>query len=97
MDALGLHPRSARDFLDTLVALGFLTRTGDRYAQHAGDRPLPRRGKPSYVGGILEMANARLYPFWGDLTEALRTGQPQNEVRTAAPACSTRCMPIPRG
>ena len=26
---LGLHPRSARDFLDTLVALGFLARTGD--------------------------------------------------------------------
>ena len=29
---LGLHPRSALDFLDTLVALGFLTREGDRYA-----------------------------------------------------------------
>ena len=33
------------------------------------------------MGGILEMANARLYPFWGDLTEALKTGQPQNEVK----------------
>ena len=29
---LGLHSRSARDFLDALVALGFLTRSGDRYA-----------------------------------------------------------------
>ena len=28
---LGLHPRSARDFLDALVALGFLARSGDRY------------------------------------------------------------------
>ena len=28
------------------------------------------------------MANHRLYPFWGHLTEALRTGQPQNEVKT---------------
>ena len=36
--------------------------------------------KPSYVGGLLEMANARLYPFWGRLTEALRTGAPQNEA-----------------
>ena len=27
------------------------------------------------------MANDRLYPFWGDLTEALRTGQPQNEIK----------------
>ena len=28
---LGLHPRAARDFLDTLVALGFLEREGDQY------------------------------------------------------------------
>jgi hypothetical protein len=27
------------------------------------------------------MANARLYPFWGALTEALRTGEPQNEAK----------------
>ena len=27
------------------------------------------------------MANARLYRFWGDLTEALRTGKPQNEIK----------------
>jgi hypothetical protein len=33
------------------------------------------------VGGLLEMANARLYPFWGSLTEALRTGEPQNEAK----------------
>ena len=39
------------------------------------------RRKPSYVGGFLEMANARLYPFWGSLTEALRTGEPQNEAK----------------
>ena len=82
---LGLHPRSARDFLDTLVALGFLTRTGDRYANSAETDLFLDRRKPSYVGGILEMANHRLYPFWGSLTEALRTGQPQNEVKTGGP------------
>jgi hypothetical protein len=27
------------------------------------------------------MANARLYPFWADLTEGLRSGSPQNEVK----------------
>ena len=26
------------------------------------------------------MSNARLYPFWGSLAEALRTGEPQNET-----------------
>jgi cyclopropane fatty-acyl-phospholipid synthase-like methyltransferase len=31
---------------------------------------------------MLEMANERLYPFWGSLTEGLRTGQPQNEIKT---------------
>jgi hypothetical protein len=44
------------------------------------------RNKPSYVGGILEMANARLYPFWGSLTEALRTGRPQNEAKNGGNA-----------
>ena len=47
--------------------------------------PRPRsfldQSSPTYIGGILEMANARLYPFWGDLTEALRTGEPQNEIK----------------
>jgi hypothetical protein len=77
---LGLHPRSARDFLDTLVALGFLTRSGDRYANTPETDRFLDRAKPSYVGGILEMANHRLYPFWGQLTEALRTGLPQSEI-----------------
>ncbi len=79
---LGLHPRSARDFLDALVALGFLARTGDRYANSPETDLFLDRNKPSYLGGILEMANHRLYPFWGHLTEALRTGLPQNEIKT---------------
>jgi len=79
---LGLHARGARDFFDTLVSLGFLERNGGNYGNTpATDLFLDRR-KPSYVGGILEMANHRLYPFWEHLTEALRTGKPQNELRT---------------
>jgi hypothetical protein len=85
-DRVGLHPRSARDFLDTLVALGFLQRSADSYANTPETDLFLDRKKPSYVGGILEMANHRLYPFWGHLTEALRTGQPQNEVKGGGPA-----------
>lgn len=89
IDAIGsrlaLHSRSARDFLDTLVALGFLRRDGDAYSNTPETDLFLDRGKPSYVGGILEMANARLYPFWGHLTEALRTGQPQNEFKSGGP------------
>lgn len=84
-DRLGLHSRSARDFLDTLVALGFLQREGDRYGNTPETDLFLDRKKPSYVGGILEMANARLYPFWNHLTEALRTGQPQNELKQGGP------------
>jgi hypothetical protein len=82
---LGLHPRSARDFFDTLVALGFLTREGDVYSNTPeSDRFLDRK-KPTYVGGLLEMVNHRLYPFWGHLTEGLRTGLPQNELKSGGP------------
>jgi hypothetical protein len=84
-DALGLHPRAARDFLDALVALGFLTRSDGHYANTPDTDLFLDRGKPSYVGGILEMANARLYPFWAGLTQALRTGLPQNEVAHGDP------------
>jgi hypothetical protein len=78
---LGLHERGARDFFDALVALGMLEREDGRYRNSpAADRYLDR-GKPGYLGGQLEMANARLYPFWGSLTEALRTGRPQNELK----------------
>ena len=79
---LGLHPRGARDFFDALVALGVLEREGDVYRNTPESDLFLDRAKPSYVGGILEMANARLYPFWGALTEGLRTGLPQNEAKT---------------
>jgi hypothetical protein len=77
---LGVHSRSARDFLDALTALGFLQRSGDTYANTPETELFLDRTKPSYVGGILEMANRRLYPSWGRLTEALRSGQPQSEI-----------------
>jgi hypothetical protein len=88
--ALELHPRAVPDFFDTLVALGFLQRDGDgpdaRYSNTPETALFLDRAGPAYVGGLLEMANARLYPFWSDLTEALQTGQPQNEVKhTGAP------------
>jgi SAM-dependent methyltransferase len=79
--ALGLHPRGALDFLDALVALGVLEREGKTYRNTPDTEQFLDKSKPSYVGGLLEMAAARLYPYWGSLTEALRTGQPQNEAK----------------
>jgi hypothetical protein len=79
---LGLHQRSAHDFLDALVALGFLQRIDGKYQNTPEAALFLDKHKPSYVGGMLEMANKRLYPFWGSLTEALRTGKPQNEAKS---------------
>ena len=81
-ERLNLHPRSARDFFDALVALGMLERRDGQYGNTPETDQFLDRAKPSYVGGILEMANARLYPFWGSLTEGLRSGEPQNEAKT---------------
>jgi hypothetical protein len=78
---LGLHPRSARDFFDALVALRTLERSDERYSNTPQAELFLDRNKPSYVGGMLEMANKRLYPFWGSLTDALRSGEPQNEAK----------------
>ncbi len=78
---LGLHPRASRDFFDALVALGMLEREDGCYRNTPETDCYLDRAKPSYVGGFLEMANDRLYPFWGALTEGLRTGQPQNEAK----------------
>lgn len=82
---LGLHPRGIADFFDTLVAMKFLDRDGEGPAATYYNTPAGRlyldRTSPRYVGGILEMLNARLFKYWHDLPEALRTGRPQNETK----------------
>jgi SAM-dependent methyltransferase len=85
--ALGLHPRAVWDFLDALVALRFLDRAGNgkdaRYRNTPETAMFLDKNSPQYIGGMLEMCNARLFRFWADLTEALRTGRPQNEIKYA--------------
>ena len=80
---LGLHERAARDFFDALVAEGFLQRdNAGRYSNDAEAARFLDPAQPGYIGGLIEMFNARLYGFWGSLTEALRTGAPQNEAKS---------------
>src|SRR3954469_5900210 len=84
-EALELHERAVPDFPDALVALRLLDREGDGsaavYRNTGAGAAFLDKASPSYIGGVLEMSNARLYRFWGDLTEALQTGEPQNEVK----------------
>ena len=82
---IGLHPRGISDFFDALVAMQFLDREGDgpsaKYFNTPAGALYLDRGSPRYVGGWLVMLNDRLFKFWHDLPEALRTGRPQNEVK----------------
>jgi predicted O-methyltransferase YrrM len=82
---LGLHPRGIQDFFDALVAMKFLDRQGDgpeaKYCNTPAGALYLDSASPRYVGGILIMLNERLFRFWNDLPEALRTGRPQNETK----------------
>ena len=83
--ALALHLRAVPDFPDALVALRLLAREGNgpeaRYSNTPEGALFLDKNSPGYIGGMLAMANERLYRFWGGLTEALKTGAPQNEVK----------------
>jgi len=87
-EQLELHPRAVPDFFDALVAMKFLEREGDGPTAKYGNTPegalFLDQASPRYVGGILIMLNARLFRYWHDLPEALRTGKPQNEVKHGA-------------
>ncbi|HEV7827502.1 MAG TPA: methyltransferase [Pseudonocardiaceae bacterium] len=84
-ERIGLHLRAIDDFLDALVALGFLAREGNgpdgRYRNTAETAMFLDKRSPAYIGGLLEMLSVRGYRHWSDLTEALRTGQAQNETK----------------
>src|SRR5882757_1428598 len=83
--ALGLHPRGTYDFFDALVALKFLDRDGDgpegKYRNTPETAAFLNKKSAAYIGGMPEMLNSRLFGFWNHLGTALKTGQPQNEVR----------------
>jgi O-methyltransferase domain/Dimerisation domain len=76
---LKIDERGARDFFDALVALGFLDRDDDgRYANRSDSARFLDRGRPDYLGDVLEYLNVRAYPAWRSLTTALLTGAPQS-------------------
>src|SRR5919108_4534404 len=52
-ERLRLHPRSARDFLDALVALGMLVRDNGSYRNTPETDLFLDRAKPTYIGGVL--------------------------------------------
>jgi kynurenine 3-monooxygenase len=79
--AIGIHERGAADFLDALTALGLLSRCDDEYSNTLAVNQFLSETSPSYIGAALQLANDRLYPVWGKLSDALRSGLPQNEAQ----------------
>ena len=82
---LGCTDRHVFDFLDTLLSLGFLKREGllenAKYSNSAETEFFLDEKKPSFIGGILQMANNRLFHHWQNLEEGLLTGEAQNEAK----------------
>jgi Dimerisation domain len=79
----GIHPRGARDFFDSLVALGIPARDdAGRYANTAESDCYLVRGRPTFLGGLLRHLDERHYQNWDRLSSALLTGQPQSTLGT---------------
>lgn len=82
---LGCTDRNVFDYLDALTTFGFLNREGlletAKYSNSINTDFFLDKNKPTYIGGMLEMLNNRLYGFWGNLEEGLLTGLPQNEAK----------------
>jgi hypothetical protein len=81
-ECLGLHPRSVRDFLDTLVALGMLDRRGEIYSNTADTDFYLDHAKPTYIGTLFgSLWNSREYQLFESLSDGLTSGKPQNEIK----------------
>ena len=80
---LGLHRRATRPFLDALVGLELLDRQDgprDVYHNTATTNRHLVSSSAWYLGADLLAGGRRSYRHWNWLTEALRSGEPQNEL-----------------
>ncbi len=74
--ALGIAGRPAEMLLTACAALGLLEKRDGRYLNTPLAEAFLVRGTPYYFGGFVQMADKRLYPGWGRLTDAIRTNRP---------------------
>lgn len=79
--SIGVHQRAARDFFDTLVALGLLERDADgRYQNTPETAMYLDRRKSTFLGGMFAQFDRREYQMWEKLADALRSGKPQTGI-----------------
>lgn len=93
---LELAGRGAADFLDALTVLGLLTRTPAGYDLTGAAREHLVPGGRSFLGGFLDRANQVLYPAWGNLAVALRTGRPQTPTASDGSFAEMLADPVQR-
>jgi hypothetical protein len=91
------HADVVQEVARLYLSLKFLERRNGRYYNTPSTDFFLDKRKTSYIGGILEMANHRLNPFWTHLTTALRTRLPQNETRDGSRSLSRPFTPNRRG
>ena len=81
------------------MALHFLERAGNgaegRYSNAAESAQYLATTSPDYIGGGLLMFNARLFKFWHNLPDGLRTGEIQNEAKGGGQSIFEAIYPNP--
>ncbi|XSC46123.1 methyltransferase family protein [Bradyrhizobium sp. RDT10] len=91
----GVDARGARDFFDALVALGLLERDeSGHYSNTADATQYLDRNKPSYIGGELELANAR--QFGPGVSSPKRCAPAGHKVELGVPRITVPTTPIPQ-
>lgn len=80
IERLRIHSRGARDFFDALVALKMLDREDNKYSNTRETDYYLDESKTTYIGGYQKFLGVQVYPAWGGLTQALRTGEPQTQT-----------------
>ncbi len=73
--ALQLDPRSTALLLRALVGLGFLAESSGRFENAPVAATFLVSRSPAFMGNVIEYSD-RLYPTWGRLEDAVRSGKP---------------------
>ncbi|MFD6159919.1 methyltransferase [Nocardia sp. NPDC060256] len=72
----GIKMRPADMFLASCAALGLLVEKDGEYDNSATAAQFLVQGEPDYFGGFVRFCDAREYPAWDRLVDALRTDRP---------------------
>ena len=99
-DTLDLRSRAVADFLDGLVALRLLERDGSgaaaSYRNTSATAAFLDATSPRYMGGFLEMSNARLYGFWANPDRGAADRPPAERDQTHRAIDVRRALRRPR-